>query len=203
MLLSRGYKRKLINNNIERALLVPRPEAIKKVIRNKDTDRVVFSVMYHPALPSIPRIIAKAHRAMVASDPTLAEVFKKPPMVAYRRPPSIRDKLIRAKVPPPPAPNARPVREKKGMKKCGNCSTCDFVQEGKQVKSNQTSAVATINAAVDCWTSNVVYCVNCTKPRCRQQYVGKTVGCTAIALRLHLSSATPPQPLRPDPQLRY
>ena len=35
MLLSRGYKRKLINNNIERALLVPRPEAIKKVIREQ------------------------------------------------------------------------------------------------------------------------------------------------------------------------
>ena len=64
MLLSRGYKRKLINNNIERALLVPRPEAIKKVIRNKDTDRVVFSVMYHPALPSIPRIIANQERKL-------------------------------------------------------------------------------------------------------------------------------------------
>lgn len=36
----------------------------------------------------------------------------------------------------------------------------------------EAAAVATINAAVNCRTSNVVYCVNCTKPRCRQQYVG-------------------------------
>ena len=44
MLLSRGYKRKLIDDNIEKALLVPRDEAIKRKVRKKDMDRVVFSV---------------------------------------------------------------------------------------------------------------------------------------------------------------
>ena len=101
MLLSRGYQRKLIDKNIDKALLVPREEAIKRVVRKKDVDRVVFSVMYHPALPSIPRIIAKAYGVMVESDPRLKEVFKKPPMVTYRRPPSLWEKLIRAKVPRP------------------------------------------------------------------------------------------------------
>ena len=69
MLHYRGYQRKLIDKNIEKALLVPRDEAIKRVFRKKDMDRVVFSVMYHPALPSIPRIIAKAYRTMVEDDP--------------------------------------------------------------------------------------------------------------------------------------
>ena len=138
-------------------------------------DRVVFSVMYHPALPSIPRIIAKAYRTMVESDPRLKEVFPKPPMVAYRRPPSLREKLIRAKVPPPPDPNGRPKRECKGMRKCGNCSTCDFVQEGKVVKSTMTNVVATINAAVNCRDARVIYCITCKKPRCHQQYAGKTL----------------------------
>ena len=48
----------------------------------------------------------------------------------------------------PPNPNTRAKRDCKGMKKCGNCSTCDYVQEGKEVRSTQTDAVATINAAV-------------------------------------------------------
>ena len=43
------------------------------------------------------------------------------------------------------------------MKKCGNCSTCDYVQEGKEVRSTQTDAVATINTAVNCRTSRVIY----------------------------------------------
>ena len=188
MLLSRDYQRKLIDLNIEKALQIPRDQAIKRVIRTKDNDRVVFSVMYHPALPSVPRIIAKGYRTMVESDPRLKEVFKKPPMVAYRRPPSLRDKLIRAKVPPPPDPNARPKREIKGMKKCGNCSSCDYVQEGKEVRSTQSDAVAVINAAVNCRTSRVIYCITCKKERCGEQYCGKQflnseLGCTSIGSR--------------------
>ena len=190
MLLSRGYKRKLIDQNIDKALLVPRDEAIKRVIRKKDVDRVVFLVMYNPALPSIPRIIAKGYRAMVESDPRLKEVFPKPPMVAYRRPPSLREKLIRAKVPPPPDPNTRPKRDCKGMKKCGDCSTCDYVQEGKVVKSTQTDAIAVINAAVNCRTSRVIYCITCKKQRCRKQYCGKTVSEFRTRMYQHRVSVT-------------
>ena len=76
-------------------------------------------------------------------------------MVANRRPPRLREKLIGARVPPTPDPNARSKRECKGMRKCGNCSTCDFDQEGKE---------AIINAAVICRT-RVIYCITCEKMR--------------------------------------
>ena len=42
MLMSRGYNRKLIDKHIDRALLIPRDQAIKQVIRKKDLDKVVF-----------------------------------------------------------------------------------------------------------------------------------------------------------------
>ena len=35
--------------------------------------------------------------------------------------------------------------------------------------------MATISAAVNCRTSRVIYCITCKKPRCGQQYAGKTV----------------------------
>ena len=41
--------------------------------------------------------------------------------------------------------------------------------------STMTTAMATINAAVNCRTSRVIYCTTCTKPRCRSQYCWKTV----------------------------
>ena len=34
-----------------------------------------------------------------------------------------------------------------GVKNCGNCSTCDYVQEGQMVKSTMTNIVMTINTA--------------------------------------------------------
>ena len=46
MLMSRGYDRKLIDKHIERALLILRDQAIKRVIRKKDVDRVVFSAQW-------------------------------------------------------------------------------------------------------------------------------------------------------------
>ena len=140
---------------IEKAILVPRPKATKKVVSKRDMDRVSFSVSYKPTLPSIPLIIAKAQSAMVtsASDPRLAEVFKKPPMVAYRRPLSITDKLDR--------------REWRSVK----LRHLWIFQKGKVVKANQSSTMATM----DCQTSNVMNYISCTKMRYRLQYVGKTV----------------------------
>ena len=52
-------------------------------------------------------------------DPHLAEVFPLPPLVAYQRPPNIKDKLIRAKI--PIKETSRPKRNLLVMKKCTNC----------------------------------------------------------------------------------
>ena len=53
---------------------------------------------------------------MTTVDPQLKETFPLPPMVAYRRPANLREKLIRAKVPKPMP--SRPKRTMKGMRKC-------------------------------------------------------------------------------------
>ena len=60
------------------------------------------------------------------------------------------------------------------MKKCrrSRCETCDFVKEGKTLKSHATSAVTNINAAVDCRATHYIYLINCKK--CGLQYIGKS-----------------------------
>ena len=170
LLLAMNYKNNLINAAIEKAVKIPRAEAIKKVIRKKDPDRVVFSIMYDPRLPSISHILQKHYRTMVASDPKLKEIFPKPPMVAYRRPPSIGDKLIHSKV--PSIRNRRSSRQVKGMRRCLKCVNCPYVKECKTVKAFATKTAVTINAVATCETSNVVYCISCKK--CNIQYIGKT-----------------------------
>ena len=200
MLVARGYKRKLIAAAIARAVAVPRAEAIKRVVREKDKDRVVLAIQFDPRLASIPKIVHKHHRTMVASDPHLAEVYKKPPITAFKRPPNLRNKLIRSKVPPPPtsargrtaagsqhsAAHPRPGRDipsttnlrpkQKGMRKCRKplCETCDFVQEGKTVKLTATGKKVEINDAVSCESTNYIYLISCKKERCRLQYIGKS-----------------------------
>jgi len=60
----------------------------------------------------------------------------------------------------------------KGMKKCMNCPICPFVVEGKAIKATATNAVVELNAAVTCQTSNIIYCITCS--RCQKQYVGQS-----------------------------
>ena len=61
--------------------------------------------------------------------PWMKEVFQNPPMVTYRRPPNLRDKLIRARIPDPP--RMRPKRLIPDMNPCGlNCPTCPYIEPG-------------------------------------------------------------------------
>ena len=103
-------------------------------------------------------------------DPYLAEVFPLPPLVAYKRQPNIRDKIIRAKV--PDDVNQRPKREVLGMKKCLNCPICPFVHPGHSVKSTANNFTVDINTAVNCKTKNMIYCISCR--RCSEQYIGES-----------------------------
>ena len=169
MLLSRDYPNSLINSSINQARQIPREEALKKVIRNKQTKRPIFVVTFDPRLPSITKILKKHWRTMVSNDPSLKETFPAPPLVAYRRPKSIKDKLIRSKV---PKLFSRPKREIKGMKKCLNCPICPFVVEGNIVKATATNATVELNAVVNCQTSTIIYCITCKK--CKQQYIGQS-----------------------------
>ena len=106
----------------------------------------------------------------MTTDPHLKEVFPLPPLVAYKRPPNIKEKLIRAKV-PPLAPN-RPIRKIPGMKKCTKCPICPFVQPGKSVKSTSNNTIIDINTSVNCQSQNIIYCISCQN--CRMQYIGES-----------------------------
>ena len=107
---------------------------------------------------------------MVTNDPHLKEVFPLPPLVAYRRPQNIREKLIRSKI--PSTPERRPKRIIPGMTKCNKCPICPFVQEGKSVRSTVSNYTVDINRPVNCQSRNILYCISCAK--CSVQYVGES-----------------------------
>ena len=58
--------------------------------------------------------------------------------------------------------------------KCGDkrCQTCHKGTFGKTIAITSTHKEFTIKQSMTCKTSNVVYCVTCTK--CRAQYIGET-----------------------------
>ena len=100
-------------------------------------------------------------------DPEMRDKFQKPPLVAYKRPQTIRNKLIRAKV---PSKNVKPKRVINGMFKC---KICPYVKTCKKVQVINSNAVVHIQKHHDCQTSNIIYMIQCKK--CRwAQYIGET-----------------------------
>ena len=169
MLLNRDYRPGIVDAAINKAKAIPRSEALKRVVRPKTSERPVFVVKYDPRLPSVTQIVQKHWRSMV-TNPQMAEVFPAPPLIAYTRPKTLKDHLIRAKVPS----SKRPKRMIPGMHKCGkfSCRICPYVSTGKIIKAKYTNAVVQLSKSFDCQTTNVVYIVTCKK--CKDQYIGQT-----------------------------
>ena len=84
----------------------PGRKLLKELLNPQTSDRPVFILRYHSALPSVSKINKKHWRTMTL-DPEMRDKFQKPPLVAYKRPQTIRNKLIRAKV---PSKNMKPKR---------------------------------------------------------------------------------------------
>ena len=60
------------------------------------------------------------------------------------------------------------------MKKCGKCVTCPYVRPGKTIKASATKFTVELRTSMDCNTRNIIYCIQCLKHGCGQQYIGQT-----------------------------
>ena len=170
LLLARDYKPGIVTAAINRAKNISRIDALRKVVKNEiENVRPILVVPYDPRLPGIPAIVKKHWRTMTL-DPHLKEIFPLPPMVAYKRPENIRDKIICSKV--PPLKSERPKRKQSGCKKCNKCNICPYVICCKNVKSSATNVNVEITEDVNCLSKNIIYCITCQK--CQMQYMGET-----------------------------
>ena len=117
----------------------------------------------------------------------------------YRRPPNLRDKLIRTRIPDPP--RLRPKRLIPGMKPCGlNCPTCPYIEPGTVIQSSNTSKKIEINGTFNCKTRNVVYCITCEQ--CKLQYIGQTTRSLDERVREHIGSIRNLHTNQPTGELR-
>ena len=87
LIIARSYPEKLVNTALDKARMISRNTALKRVIRKKQRakQRPVFALKYDPRLPSITNIQAKHWRSMTNQDQYLAKVFPEPPLTAFKR----------------------------------------------------------------------------------------------------------------------
>ena len=84
LLISRDYKKKVVYDNLNEVIKIPRTEALNRVIRDKPK-RTIFCLTFDPRLPDISKILKK-HFSVLIKDSFMRGCFGvNPPMVAWRK----------------------------------------------------------------------------------------------------------------------
>ena len=150
-----GYKQSFIQEQISRAKLKPRNEALKEHEQApKDTsDQIPLTITYNPALPNIQDMLCKK-QSILHSIERLKNIFKEVPVAAFRRSPNLRDLLVSAKLASTYKTCTFRCNSKQG------CLTCPFIENG-QTSYTFTNRGETreIRHHVTCNSTNLTYII--------------------------------------------
>lgn len=170
---ARGYSPMIIEKAIIKARSTTRSDLLEKKKRRKDigknNSRPVFVTQYSSSASEMKQII-KSNWGLIQSDSILKDVFPEPPMIVFKKAPSIRDKLVRSYL---PGPRQKTWLEKGlwGTYRCGSCSHCEGVIQSKIFCDLRTQREFKTNGFINCNSEYVVYRLQCP---CGCFYVGRT-----------------------------
>ena len=176
----RGYNNASINHCFNKASGIDRKDLIQYKEKNAN-NRVPFVITYHPALSNLSNIV-REHWTTIQKHPELCKIFKEPPVLAFRKPKSLKDILVRADISPRSAYNGQ-------CQKCDSrrCMTCTNIQCTQTFSSTHTGEKFIIYCNANCKTENIIYLLECAI--CGLQYIGETKQQLSKRLNGHRSDA--------------
>ena len=147
--------------------------------KQSNKSRVPLIMTYGNYLPNVASII-HGQSEILKQSTRLQDVFKEPPMAAYRRDANLQDILVHAK-------HRKMFQSQQlGTHNCGKkCAICNYMMEDSN-KLNEAQNMTFLDS-INCKTANVVYGINCK--RCQKIiYVGETGTTLYERFQNHLSS---------------
>ena len=95
----RGYKPNQVIRHIKNIPFNERKEALKRKVKIKQPDKLIFATQYSDDINRIKRIFKK-HWKLIKNNTLLNQIFPAPPVIAYKANPSLKKKLVRARLKP-------------------------------------------------------------------------------------------------------
>ena len=164
-----GYKQNTVLNEMQKVLTMTQEDCLQ--IKARETvNRTPLVTTFSPHTPFIAEI-ANRNWDFLKSKERLASIFKDPPLIAYRRPKNLRDKLVFAKF----TQLGRTDNQETGCKPCGKpkCSWCRVMKETTTFHGTRNNArLYKIQHKLDCQSSWVIYLIQCNQ--CKLPYIGKS-----------------------------
>ena len=125
----------------------------------------MFITTYNSVNPNFRELISKHWSYLGRSSATRA-LGRQDIMITYRKPPLLKDMLVRAKMPQPNSTTP------KGCTRPNTCQYCTRIsQSGKITNLNNNTIYNTVTTGT-CQSNNLIYCLECNW--CHIKYVGQT-----------------------------
>jgi peptide-methionine (R)-S-oxide reductase len=180
-----GYKKKLLDDTMSEILEMSQDDALKGKARTKIMNRVTFTTTYNPHLKQVGKILNDKWDTL-QSKKRLKKIFCNRPLIAYRRPKSLKDLLVRAKL-NVNIGHSEVIPTQYFCKPCGKprCFWCPIISNTHSFKSEKSGRHFKLLHELNCQSPWVIYVFTCVI--CKKQYVGKSETPLNIRLNNHKS----------------
>ena len=147
----------MVRKQILKARAFSRDTLLEKVKEVRNNDRFVLTLTYHPSIKNFQNVLNEAHILLTPKKEHRKVFGDKPPMIGWRKPKSLKDHLVSAKIKCEPS---------SGNKIAPCCRSryqiCPFIEETKTFQNKDKSETFDIrNGILNCSTDLVVYLIEC------------------------------------------
>ena len=164
------YPKSLFIEAMHEAFSQNRADLLTNLSRKTPTpieENIFLSTAYHKGSPDLQ---AESTWDLLGGSSTTCFIQDKTLNVGYRRPKSLKDLLVRAKLPKSQEPTDKASPRTTNCCTNPSCRYCKSLNTTGTIKSHTTSRSYSTREKADCTSNNLVYCISCKK--CGKQYVG-------------------------------
>ena len=188
----KGYPTPILSEAYERAKSKGRLDLLRPKEIEEDTNVIptgtFLTTTYTPSFDGLRTQVMKTWDLLDRANST-RQIHERGITVGYRRPKSLRDILVKARLPAEKSPNSGG-GELKSEKSCKskNCRYCPILDTTGTIKSHSTGRHYRSRHNVSCNSNNLIYCISCNK--CGKQYVGQTKNSLKERFKSHFYQIT-------------
>ena len=176
----RGYNEKSLRTSATEARAMNREDLLTPKPKPASSNRIVFSVRWHPKFRNIPTMLRQCYNHMLRQAPQMKQVFPDPPMVAFRRNRNTKDTLVHSRH----GHLSAPTQQQPPPSNCliqPNMNNTGFIKNSTNTQTYKIAGGA-------CSQANVIYAAECTKHNLI--YIGQTSSPLNIRFNGHRSDIT-------------
>ena len=126
---------------------------------------LMFITTYNRANPNFKQLISK-HWAYLGRSSATRDFGHRDFMVTYRKPPSLKDQLVRARITQPTHPTTQ------GCKRPNSCKYCKKISQSGKIRNLLNNKNYNTMRNGTCQSNNLIYCIECNW--CQTKYIGQT-----------------------------